>query len=102
MALTGNSNEERIWNYLRSAGLSACGAAGLMGNLYAESGLIPTNLQNSYEKKLGYTDAEYTAAVDSGAYTNFAGDAAGYASLSGHIAPARQTCIYSPKVQVRA
>ena len=49
-----------------------------MGNLYAESGLIPTNLQNSYEKKLGYTDAEYTAAVDSGAYTNFAGDAAGY------------------------
>lgn len=78
MALTGNSNEERIWNYLRSAGLSACGAAGLMGNLYAESGLIPTNLQNSYEKKLGYTDAEYTAAVDSGAYTNFAGDAAGY------------------------
>lgn len=77
--LTGNTNEERIWNYLTAtAGMNACGAAGLMGNLYAESGLIPTNLQNTYEKKLGYTDAAYTAAVDSGAYTNFAKDGAGY------------------------
>ena len=65
--LTGKTNEERIWNYLTEAGMTACGAAGLMGNLYAESGLIPTNLQNTYEKKLGYTDAAYTAAVDSGA-----------------------------------
>lgn len=76
--LTGKTNEERIWNYLTAAGMNACGAAGLMGNLYAESGLTPTNLQNSYEKKLGYTDAAYTAAVDSGAYTNFAKDSAGY------------------------
>ena len=76
--LTGKTNEEKIWNYLTAAGLNACGAAGLMGNLYAESGLIPTNLQNTYEKKLGYTDAAYTAAVDSGAYTNFAKDGAGY------------------------
>ena len=76
--LTGKTNEERIWNYLTAAGMNACGAAGLMGNLYAESGLIPTNLQNSYEKKLGYTDTAYTAAVDSGAYTNFARDSAGY------------------------
>ena len=76
--LTGKTNEERIWNYLTAAGMTACGAAGLMGNLYAESGLIPTNLQNTYEKKLGYTDATYTAAVDSGAYANFAKDGAGY------------------------
>ena len=76
--LTGTTNEERIWNYLISAGLNACGAAGLMGNLYAESGLSPTNLQNSFEKKLGYTDATYTAAVDSGAYANFVFDGAGY------------------------
>ena len=51
---------------------------GRAGNLYAESGLNPTNLQDSNEKKLGYTDATYTAAVDSGAYTNFAKDGAGY------------------------
>ena len=76
--LTGKTNEEKIWNYLTAAGMNACGAAGLMGNLYAESGLIPTNLQNTCEKKLGYTDAAYTAAVDSGAYTNFAKDSAGY------------------------
>lgn len=78
MALTGKNNEEKIWNYLKAQGLTDCGAAGLMGNLYAESGLIPTNLQNSYEKKLGYTDAAYTEAVDSGAYSNFVRDSAGY------------------------
>jgi hypothetical protein len=49
-----------------------------MGNLYAESGLKPTNLQNTFEKKLGYTDAEYTAAVDQKLYTNFVNDSAGY------------------------
>ena len=78
MALTGKNNEEKIWNYLKAQGMTDCGVAGLMGNLYAESGLIPTNLQNSYEKKLGYTDATYTEAVDSGAYSNFAKDSAGY------------------------
>lgn len=78
MALTGKNNEEMIWNFLKAKGLTDCGAAGLMGNLYAESGLCPTNLQNSYEKKLGHTDASYTAAVDCGTYTNFVRDCAGY------------------------
>lgn len=49
-----------------------------MGNLFAESGLIPTSLQNSYESKLGMNDASYTAAVDNGSYTNFTHDSAGY------------------------
>ena len=49
-----------------------------MGNLYAESGLNPQNLQNTYEKKLGMTDASYTAAVDQGSYDNFVRDSAGY------------------------
>jgi hypothetical protein len=49
-----------------------------MGNLYAESALTPTNLQNSYNKKLNLTDNEYTAAVDSGKYKNFVKDSAGY------------------------
>lgn len=72
------STEKRIWDYLKAAGLNDYGSAGLMGNLYAESGLSPTNLQNSYEKKLGYTDEDYTAAVDNGIYTNFVKDSAGY------------------------
>ena len=78
MGLTGKTNEERIWNFLKGKGLSDHGVAGLMGNLYAESALNPHNLQNTYEKKLGYTDDAYTAAVDSGDYANFVRDSAGY------------------------
>lgn len=71
-------NDKVMWDFFKSKGLSDFGIAGLMGNLYAESGLRPANLQNSYEKSLGMTDAEYTASVDSGAYTNFVNDSAGY------------------------
>lgn len=71
-------NAQVIWNYFKNKGFNDYGIAGLMGNLQAESGLIPTNLQNTYEKKLGMNDAEYTAAVDSGKYTNFVKDSAGY------------------------
>lgn len=78
MALKGTTNEEKIWNYLKSKGLNSYGCAGLMGNLYAESGLRPNNLQNSFEKKLGYTDDEYVAAVDGGSYANFVRDSAGF------------------------
>ncbi|MDE6259801.1 MAG: hypothetical protein K2M42_02895 [Oscillospiraceae bacterium] len=47
-------------------------------NLYAESGLNPQNLQNTYEAKLGFTDTTYTAAVDNGTYDGFVNDCAGY------------------------
>lgn len=72
------ANEQKIWNFFKNKGLNSYGIAGLMGNLYAESGLSSNNLQNTYEKKLGYTDATYTTAVDNGTYTNFIKDAAGY------------------------
>ncbi len=71
-------NAQKIWDKLISAGLTPAGAAGLVGNLYAESGLNPRNLQNSFEKKLGYSDEDYTAAVDCGAYDGFVTDGAGY------------------------
>ena len=70
--------DKQIWAFLTGKGLSACAVAGIMGNLYAESGLRPDNLQNTYEKSLGMTDAQYTAAVDKGAYNNFVRDSAGY------------------------
>ena len=70
--------EKTIWDFLFGKIGNAYGAAGMMGNLYAESALRPSNLQNTYEKKLGMTDAEYTAAVNSGSYTNFVKDSAGY------------------------
>ncbi len=74
------TDEQFIWYYLKDAGLTDSGAAGLMGNLFAESGLKSTNLQNSYESKLGYTDSTYTAAVDNGSYSSysFIHDSAGY------------------------
>lgn len=75
---TAAADPKVIWDYFKAKGLNDFGIAGLMGNLYAESGLKPTNLQNTYEKKLGYTDAEYTAAVDQGKYSNFVKDSAGY------------------------
>lgn len=84
MPLIGKTTEEKIWNYLKAQGLNDFGAAGLMGNLQAESGLRPNNLQNGFENApaktggVGYTDAGYTAAVDNGTYTGFATDRAGY------------------------
>lgn len=70
--------EKEIAAYLVEKLQNKYGAFGLMGNLYAESGLIANNLQNSYQSKLGFTDETYTAAVDSGAYNNFVNDGAGY------------------------
>ena len=78
MALTGSTTEQQIWNYLLNKLSNPYGVAGIMGNMYAESGLQSNNLQNSYEKKLGYTDTSYTSAVDKGVYTNFVYDSAGY------------------------
>lgn len=72
------SNEKTIWDFLTGKGLNAYAVAGIMGNLYAESGLMPNNLQNTNNNKLGKTDAEYTAAVDNGSYGNFVKDSAGY------------------------
>lgn len=72
------SNEKIIWNFLKQQNFTDAAVAGIMGNLYAESGLSPINLQNTYNKSLGYTDEEYTKAVDSGKYKKFIKDSAGY------------------------
>lgn len=69
-----------MYQKLRAAGLSHAGAVGLLGNIKAESNFKASNLQQTYEKKLGMSDSEYTAAVDSGKYSKekFTKDAAGY------------------------
>ena len=72
------NNDQRIWNYLHDKGLNDYACAGVEGNLFCESGNRPNNLENSYEKKLGMTDEEYTQKVDTGEYTNFVHDSAGY------------------------
>lgn len=85
-------SEKTIWEYLKAQGLTDAGAAGLMGNLYAESGLRPNNLQNSYEGKLGMADAEYTEMVDRGTYANFSNDRAGY-GLAQWTYPSRKAAL---------
>ena len=67
-----------VWDTLMEAIDNPYGVAGLIGNLYAESGLNPLNLQGSFESKLGYTDGSYTQAVDEGTYHKFITDGAGY------------------------
>lgn len=76
MALTGNTLEQKIYNFLRSHGYSQTATAAIMGNLAAESGFQSNNLQNSYEGK--YNDKSYTDAVDRNIYGNFANDSYGY------------------------
>lgn len=78
MSLNGITNDAKIWNYLKSKGLNDYAISGIMGNMFAESGLSPTNMQDSFEKKLGYNDATYTAAVDNGTYKNFIKDGCGF------------------------
>ena len=72
------ANKDVIREYLFKQGLSEQAVFGLMGNIQEESRFLPNNLQDSYEKRLGFNDTTYTAAVDSGAYANFVTDAAGY------------------------
>ena len=67
-----------IWDRLYAAIQNPYGVAGVMGNMQAESSLRSNNLQNTYEKSLGLSDEQYTAAVDSGSYTNFVNDKAGF------------------------
>lgn len=71
-------SKENIYNRLMDAIGNKYGVCGLMGNIQAESGMVSTNMQNSYESRLEMNDTTYTQAVDSGSYTNFVGDRVGY------------------------
>lgn len=95
MALRGKNNEEKIWNYLCAKFGNAYGAAGTMGNMLAESGLNPKNLENTGNTKLGMTDDEYTEAVDNGSYTKeqFIHDGFGY-SIVQHTYWSRKKALY--------
>ena len=91
-----NDIQEKIWNFLKNKGLNDYAIAGIMGNLYAESGLIPTNLQNNFESTLGMSDDEYTQKVDNGTYTkeDFMYDSAGY-GLAQWTYYARKAALYT-------
>lgn len=69
--ITAAPNESHIWEVLYAEIGSPYGVAGLMGNLYAESGLQSNNLQNSYEESLGYSDASYTQPIGCTSFSIF-------------------------------
>lgn len=73
-----NIVEQKIWNFLYNCIKNEYGVAGLMGNLYAESGLKSTNLQNSFNISLKKSDELYTSEVDNNTYKDFISDKAGY------------------------
>lgn len=68
-------SSQSIYQHLRSAGMSASGACGLMGNMNAESAMRANNAQDGMTK---LSDAAYTSGVDDGSYVNFIRDAVGY------------------------
>ena len=67
-------NAEDIYNRFRAAGFTRAGALGMLGNLMAESSLIPNVAQRGMTK---LTDAQYTAAADNG-LIDFVHDSVGY------------------------
>ena len=73
-----SAHPQKLWNEFVDWLDNEYGAAGLLGNLDAESALVAANLQNSYQYSLDMSDKEYTDAVDSGKYTDFVDDGAGY------------------------
>lgn len=71
----GSSDAEKVWFYLiEECGYTKAGAAGVLGNMVNESGVIPNRVQMGY----GWDDDSYTSAVDSGSYGNFVYDSIGY------------------------
>lgn len=74
-------NGQYIWNYLMGYFDNAYGVAGLMGNLYAESGLYPFRLQGDYDSEHFYpVSHEYSADVNDGTISEytFVHDGKGY------------------------
>ena len=72
-------NTKAIYRYLtQNMGLNTAAACGVMTNINAESAMSPINLQNTYNSSIGLSDSEYTSRVDSGKYTKFTSDSAGY------------------------
>lgn len=61
------SNGQYIWNYFMDKIGNAYGVAGMMGNIYAESGYYSNNMENEFEGT--YDDESYTRAVNNGSYT---------------------------------
>lgn len=84
-------NGQYIWDFLMSYFTNEYGVAGLMGNLYAESGLIEWRLQGDYTPPYS-ASANYTADVNDGSITEytFVHDSKGYGLAQWTISSRKQ------------
>ena len=64
--LIGDSNEEKIWNYLLGLGYSKAGVSGVMGNWMQESGLMSNNVEDASKAQSLFGDEGFTSKVDDG------------------------------------
>ena len=80
LGLSYADNAKTVWNKLTKAGLTKAGAAGMMGNLQAESGMRSVIYENAYKSKVGLTDQQYVDKVNNGQYSadKFIHDAVGF------------------------
>ena len=92
-------SNKSIWNALRAGGMTAAGAAAMMGNMMAESAMRSNNVQDG----MGYTDEEYTRSVDNGRIDreSFATDDRGY-GLCQWTYPTRKRELYTFAVKYGA
>lgn len=61
--IAGSEITEQVWNYLRSAGIPAIQVAGIMGNMYGESGFNPSAIEGGNGTGYGlcqWTDGKNT------------------------------------------
>ena len=88
--------EQQIWTNLKNRGLSDFAVAGIMGNLQAESGLKPNNLEDTKNTTFGMSDELYTSSVDNKTYSSirFIFDEAGY-GLAQWTASSRKENLYN-------
>ena len=89
------SNEKTVWNYLIKQGLTKAGAAGLMGNLKADSSVRSILYEESYKKKLNLSNQEYVDKVNNGNYSEdqFINDNIGF-GLAQWTYPTRKKALY--------
>lgn len=69
MSLVGKTNAEKAWNFIIRKTKNSYGTAGLVGNIFIDSDLIPTTSQHPT-----LSEEEYIQAIDDGTYTDFVND----------------------------
>ena len=84
-----SNNIKTCWNFLIKHGFTKAGAAGLLGNLQAESGVRAVVQEHSKKKKIKLSDEDYVKKTNNGSYKNFVNDRAGF-GLAQWTYPARK------------